>query len=375
MKKQIVIMGTALALLVAVIGTVKFLQVRAAIAQGMAWQPPPEAVTTVTASQESWPASLRAVGSVAAVRGVLVSADLPGIVADIEFESGKSVRAGEVLVRLDTKQEQALLEAAVAQRDLSRLDLARAKQLLDRGVLAQAEFDRAAAEAKTAEASVHQYQAAIERKTIRAPFAGVLGIRQINIGQYLDGGAAVVPLQAMDPVYVNFALPQQDVAGLPLGAEVTLSGDSVAAGAPSGRITAINSVVDETTRNVQVQATFRNPHGKLRPGQYVETDTRSGAPQKVIAIPTSAVSYAPYGNSVFVVSNLKDPKGKSYRGVQQRFVKLAGERGDQVAVVSGLQPGEEVVTSGVFKLRNGAAVLVNNKVRPGNNPAPKPEDS
>jgi len=332
-------------------------------------------VTTVKADSESWPASLSAVGSVAAVRGVVVSADLPGIVSAIDFESGKSVHAGDVLVRLDTKQEQALLEAAVAQRDLARLDLTRAKQLLDRGVLAQAEFDRAAAEAKTSEASVHQYQATIERKTIRAPFSGVLGIRQINIGQYLDGGAAVVPLQAMDPVYVNFALPQQDVAALRVGAEVTLSGDSVAAQAPLGKITAINSVVDETTRNVQVQATFRNPNGKLRPGQYVEANTRTGAPQQVIAIPTSAVSYAPYGNSVFVVSDLKDPKGKSYRGVQQRFVRLAGEHGDLVAVVSGLKPGEEVVTSGVFKLRNGAAVLVNNKIQPGNNPAPKPEDS
>lgn len=375
MKKSLVIMGAVLALFVAAIGTVKFFQVRAAIAQGMSYQPPPEAVTTVVASQQQWPSSLRAVGSVAAVHGVVVSADLPGIVAAITFDSGKSVGAGEVLVRLDTKLEQAQLEAAQAQLELARLNLGRAEELLQKGVLAKAEYDRTAAEAKTALATVNQNRALIERKTIRAPFSGVLGIRQINLGQYLDGGAPVVPLQAMDPVYVNFALPQQEVANLHVGDVVTVSGDSAATAGASGRITAINSLIDETTRNVQVQATFRNPRARLHPGMYVDVETRSGASREVIAIPTSAINYAPYGNSVFVVSSLKDPKGRTYRGVEQRFVRLSGERGDQVAVVDGLKPGEEVVTSGVFKLRNGASILVNNKIQPANNPAPKPEDS
>jgi len=184
----------------------------------------------------------------------------------------------------------------------------------------------------------------------------------------------VVPLQSMDPIYVNFALPQGDVSSLKLGAEVAVSADSVP-GVFAGRVTAVNSIVDAATRNVTVQATLRNPTGLLRPGMFVQVEASRGTAEKVIALPASSVSYAPYGNSVFVVSQLKGPNGKAYAGVSQRFVKLGEERGDQVAVVSGLKSGEEVVTSGVFKLRNGAAVFVNNKIRPSNDPAPKPEDS
>jgi membrane fusion protein (multidrug efflux system) len=339
----------------------------------MAWQPPPEAVTTIITRVEHWSSSLSAVGSVYAVQGVTVSADLPGIVDKLDFESGRHVRAGDVLVQLDTRQERAQLAVAESQRDLARLNLDRSKQLLAKQVIAQAEYDQVAAQALQAEAHAAEIRATIERKRIRAPFAGVLGIRQVNLGQYLNGGDPVVPLQSMDPVYVNFSLPQQDVAALRVGAVVNVSADSV--GGLEGRITAINSVVDEATRNVQVQATFRNRQGHLRPGMFVEVKASAGRGDSVIALPASAVSYAPYGNSVFVVSTLKNPKGASYRGVSQRFVTLGPGRGDQVSVVSGLKPGEEIVTSGVFKLRSGAAVLVNNKILPSNNPAPKPEDS
>ncbi len=242
-------------------------------------------------------------------------------------------------------------------------------------MVAQAEYDRLAAETKQAEARVGEIRATIERKQVRAPFAGTLGIRQINLGQYLEGGSAVVPLQSMDPVYVNFDVPQQNVGSLRSGDEVRVSADSVSGVIGGGRVTAINSVVDETTRNVQIQATFRNPRGILRPGMFVEVEARLGTSAPVVALPASAVSYAPYGNSVYVVKNMKGKDGKSYRGVEQRFVKLGSGRGDQVAVVSGLTAGEEVVTSGVFKLRNGASVLVNNKIRPSNSSAPKPEDS
>jgi membrane fusion protein (multidrug efflux system) len=375
MKKRMALMLTIMVAFIATIGLVKFMQIRAAVAQGASYQPPPEAVTTIVTSNETWPATLNAIGTVAAVHGVTVSADLPGIVEAISFDSGRRVNAGDVLVRLDARQELAQLAAAEAQRDLARLDLERSRQLLQRGVVAQAEYDRLAAEAKQAEARVGEIRATIDRKQIRAPFAGTLGIRQVNVGQYLDGGSAVVPLQSMDPVYVNFSVPQQDVRVLKLGSEVRVSADSIPVGGPAGKVTAINSVVDEATRNVQIQAAFRNPHGTLRPGMFVEVEAGLGASAPVIALPASAVSYAPYGNSVFVVSDLKGPNGKSYRGVQQRFVTLGGGRGDQVAVLTGLKPGEEVVTSGVFKLRNGASVLVNNKIRPGNDPAPKPEDS
>jgi membrane fusion protein (multidrug efflux system) len=375
MRKRMMLMLGVMTLFIVTIGLVKFFQIRAAIAQGSSYQPPPEAVTTIAVSQDQWAASLNAIGTVAAVHGVMVSADLAGIVGGIHFESGRRVQAGDVLVRLDTSQERAQLAAAEAQGELARLNLERSNQLLQKGVVAQAEYDRMTAEAKQAEARTGEIRATIQRKTIRAPFAGVLGIRQINLGQYLNGGDAVVQLQSMDPVYVNFSLPQQDVAALRIGAEVRVSADSIALANVVGRITAINAVVDEATRNVQVQATLRNPRGMLRPGMFVEVQASLGTSTPVMALPASAINYAPYGNSVFVVSNLKDPKGKAYRGVEQRFVKLGDGRGDQVAVVFGLNPGDEVVTSGVFKLRNGAAILIDNKVQPANNPAAKPEDS
>jgi membrane fusion protein (multidrug efflux system) len=184
-----------------------------------------------------------------------------------------------------------------------------------------------------------------------------------------------VPLQSLDPIYVNFGVPQQDVLRMQVGRKVRITAADAGGLEFAGRVTAIDSVVDEATRNVQVQATLSNPEGKLRPGMFVQTEVGLGAANSVIALPASAISYAPYGDSVFVVTDLKDPKGQTYRGVRQQFVKLGGSRGDQVAVISGVKPGDEVVTSGVFKLRNGVAVQVNNKVRPSNNPAPRPEDS
>jgi membrane fusion protein (multidrug efflux system) len=364
-----------LLVLIGGIGTLKFLQIRTAMAQGAAWQPPPEAVSTIVAHVERWPSSLGGIGSVAAVHGVTVSADLPGIVERIEFESGRRVQAGDVLIRLDTSQEREQLASAEAQRDLSHLNLERSRQLLDKQVISQAEFDRAEAEAKQADAAVGETEARIRRKTIRAPFAGVLGLRQVDLGQYLNGGDPVVPLQSMDPVYVNFALPQQDVPALKVGATVRVTGEASDVRGAEGVITAMNSVVDEATRNVQVQATFRNPSGRLRPGMFVRVEASLGHADSVIGLPASAVSYAPYGNSVFVVSELKGPNGKPYRGVEQRFVQLGPRRGDQVSIVSGLKPGEEVVTSGGFKLRSGAAVLIDNRLAPPNDPSPKPEDS
>jgi membrane fusion protein, multidrug efflux system len=375
MRKRMFLMLAAVILFIGAIGSFKFMQIRAAIAAGSSYQPPPEAVTTIVAHEARWPSTLSAIGSVDAVHGVVVSADLPGIVAGIDFESGSTVAAGAVLVRLDISQEQAQLAAAQAQRKLARLNLDRSQQLLQQQVLAQAEFDRVAAEAAQADARVGEIEATIERKRIRAPFSGVLGIRRVNLGQYLNAGDPVVPLQSMDPVYVNFALPQQEVAALRIGAAVQVAVDSVASGGVEGRVTAINSLVDVATRTVQVQATFRNAERRMRPGMFVQVQTTTGNGDPVIALPASAISYAPYGNSVFVVSELKGPGGKTYRGVEQRFVKLGDGRGDQVAVVGGVKAGEEVVTSGVFKLRTGAAVVVNNKVQPANNPKAEPEDS
>jgi membrane fusion protein (multidrug efflux system) len=384
MKKRMVIMLVVVAVFVVAIGAVKMRQMRRSAAQAGSFQPPPEAVTTTVARQEEWPATVKAIGTVVAVQGVTVSADLPGIVEKVAFESGRMVRAGDVLVRLETRQEQAQLAAAEAQRDLSRLSLERMRGLRDSGVIALADYDRAAAELKQGEARMGEIRATIERKTIRAPFSGLLGIRKVNLGQYLAGGDPIVPLQALRPVYVNFSVPQQEVGRLHAGASVQLANQGVNQGAnqgagqvlkETGRITAIDSIVDEATRNVQVQATFDNTEGVLRPGMFVETQVLLGAGRPVLALPASAISYAPFGDSVFIVEDVKGPNGQSYRGVRQQFVKLGGARGDQVAVVSGIRAGEEVVTSGVFKLRNGAAVRVNNTIQPGNNPAPRPEDS
>jgi len=360
---------------VAALGFVKFQQIQTAIAQGAAFQPPPEAVTTLVAQREEWPAAFSAIGTIAAVQGVTVSADLAGTVERIAFESGQSVREGDLLVQLDTRQEQAQLAAAEAQRELARLNIERMRDLLDERVISRAEFDRAVAEDRQSDARVEEIRAAIERKTIRAPFSGVLGIRLVNRGQYMAAGDAIASLQSLRPIYVNFGVPQQDASQVRVGREVLVTTDESSAVALRGRVTAIDSTVDEATRNIQVQATLANSDGRLRPGMFVQTELRVGASRPVVALPASAISYAPYGDSIFIVSDLKNPNGQTYRGVRQQFVKLQGSRGDQVAVISGVNPGDEVVTSGVFKLRNGAAVVVNNDVQPENNPAPTPEES
>jgi membrane fusion protein (multidrug efflux system) len=374
MLKRMLLMLAVTMLVVAALGFVKYRQIQSAIAQA-AFQPPPEAVTTIVARQEAWPAALSAIGTVAAVQGVTVSADLPGTVDRITFDSGRWVREGEVLVELDTRQERAQLAAVEAQRDLARVNYRRMEGLAKEGIVSRADYDTAAAGQKETQARVGEIRATIERKTIRAPFSGVLGIRQVNRGQYLSAGDPIVPLQSLNPIYVNFGVPQQQAAQVRTGRTVRISARDRAGVELGGRVTAVDSVVDPATRNIQVQATLANPKGQLRPGMFVQAEVVVGTSQSVIAIPASGINYAPYGDSVFVVADLKDEKGKSYRGVRQQFVKLGGSRGDQVAVLSGVKPGDVVVTSGVFKLRNGAAVQINNKVVPENNPAPKPEDS
>jgi membrane fusion protein (multidrug efflux system) len=375
MAKRMLIL---VAVLVVVLGTLAFVKVRqfqAMAAQFAAMQPPPEAVTTITARRTEWPSTLSAIGTVEAVQGVTVSADLPGIVGRIAFESGQAVNEGDVLVELDTKQEQAQLAAAQAQLELSRLTFDRLKGLVEQDAVSRAEFDTAEATLKQAEARIHEIRATIERKTIRAPFPGRLGIRAVNLGQYLTGGDPVVPLQSLNPVYVNFGIPQQDARHAQRGRAVKVTAADLGDLELTARVTALDSVVDEATRNVRVQATLANAGGRLRPGMFVQAQLTTGGSQSVVELPGSAISYAPYGDSVFVVAQLKDDKGAPYRGVRQQVVKVGPSRGDQVAILSGLKPGEEVVTSGVFKLRNGAAVQVNNKVQPSNDRAPRPEDS
>ncbi|MDQ1389224.1 MAG: rane fusion protein multidrug efflux system [Acidobacteriaceae bacterium] len=372
-KRLILMLGVVLVLLTA-LGFVKFRQIESAV-HASAFQPPPEAVTSVVAQRGQWPVSMSVIGTMEAVHGVVVSADLPGTVARINFDSGKAVHEGDVLVELDTRQERAQLASLEAQSELARATFGRTQELLNAGVISRAEYDQATSQQKATEANVAEIRATIARKTIRAPFSGILGIRKVNLGQYLPAGSPVVSNQSLNPIYVNVGVPQQVAAQVHVGGKLRLTTEDLAGKVFNGTVTAIDSEVDEATRNIQVQATLSNPEGKLRPGMFVQVELPVGANRAVIALPASAINYAPYGDSVFVITDLKDPKGQTYRGVRQQFVKVEGSRGDQVAVISGLNPGDEVVTSGVFKLRNGAAVQVNNKVQPGNSPAPKPEDS
>lgn len=375
MAKRMIVMLIVVAAIVGGLGFLKFRQVEVAIAQGASFQMPPTAVTTVVARKDTWPATLSVIGTAAAIQGVTVSADLPGTIDKIHFESGQWVHEGDILVDLDTRQERAQLANMEAQRDLAGINYGRSQQLVKEGVISRSEYDNAAAQQKATEAQVGDIRAAIARKTIHAPFSGVLGIRQVSLGQYLAAGQAIVSLQSLDPIYVNFGVPQQDTPKMTPGRVLRVTNGDLPGMAFTGRITAIDSVINEQTRNIQVQAVLANKGNKLRPGMFVQVELPLGQPRDVIALPASAINYAPYGDSVYVVSDLKDPKGHQYRGARQQVVKIEGSRGDQVAVVSGLNPGDEVVSSGVFRLRNGASVQVNNTVTPENSANPKPEDN
>ncbi len=375
MAKRMILMLVVAGLVVGGLGFFKFKQIQAAMAAGASFKIPPVAVTTVAARQEKWPSTFNVIGTMAAVQGVTVSADLPGTVDKINFESGKWVKEGDILVELDTRQEKAQLASMEASRDLAHINFGRMEQLVKQGVLAQSEYDNAISTQKASDAQVAEVRATIARKTIRAPFSGVLGIRQANLGQYLAAGQAIVSLQSLDPIYVNFGVPQQDAGQIRMGSTIRIRSNDAKEKSYLGKVTAFDSVVDESTRNVQVQATLANPGGKLHGGMFVQVDISTGADRQVISLPATAINYAPYGDSVYVVGDMKDDKGNTYRGVRQQFVKVEGSRGDQVAILSGLNPGDEVVSSGVFKLRNGAAVVINNTVKPSDSKAPKPEDS
>ena len=375
MAKRMILMLVVLVAILGGLGFAKFRQVEAAIAMGASFQPPPTAVTTVVVKKETWPSTLSVIGTAAAIQGVTVSADLPGTIDKIHFESGQWVKEGDILVELDTRQERAQLASLEAQRDLAKVNYDRAQELVKAGVISRSEYDSATAQQKATEAQVGDTRAAIARKTIHAPFSGVLGIRQVSLGQYLAAGQAIVSLQSLSPIYVNFGVPQQETSKVIPGHVIRLTNNDLPGMTFTGRITALDSVISEQTRNIQVQSIVTNKDNKLRPGMFVQVELPVGKPREVVPLPASAINYAPYGDSVFVVTDMKDPKGNSYRGVRQQVVKIEGSRGDQVAITSGLNPGDEVVSSGVFRLRNGAPIQINNSVKPENSASPKPEDS
>ena len=373
MKKRILIVVIGVVILIAALSAVKALQIRAMIDQGKKFVPPPETVTTASASSESWETTLTAVGSLAAVQGVTVAAELSGKVVHIAFEPGAPVKKGDLLIRQDTSSEEAQLPGAVAQANQTRTALERDAKMLEENIISQAQYDASVANHEKAKAEADNLRATIGKKTIRAPFSGRLGIRQVNLGQILKEGDPIVTLQSLDPIYVNFTLPQQELARLRTGLPVRVTSDAMPGRTIEGRITAVNPLVDAETRNVQLQATVANREERLRPGMFVNVAVGLPARRNVIAIPAAAVLYAPYGDSVFVVGN--DNTGKGGKVLRQQFVRLGEKRGDFVAVTHGLKEGENIVSTGVFKLRNGQAVVVDNRLAPKFQKAPRPENN
>jgi membrane fusion protein (multidrug efflux system) len=337
---------------------------------------PPTTVTSVSVKEEDWAPRLTAVGSVSAVQGAVVSTELAGVVSEINFENGAEAKKGEVLMRLDASQEEALLRSAEADAQLAKTDLERARDLAMKKVVSGAEFDSAQSKFTRMNAIVDQMRSNIGKKSIIAPFDGQLGIRQVNVGQMINAGQQVVALTALNPMYVDFTLPEQYLSKLSKGLEVTVRADSFPGRQFKGKLTAINSMVDPVTRNVPLQATLENPDHALHPGMFAKVEVALSETKKTIVIPGSAVSYAPYGDSVFVIEKQKDEKtGKESEVLRQQFVRVGEARGDFVAVTQGLKAGETVVSTGVFKLRNGMAVTVNNDLAPKPQLNPKPEDT
>ncbi len=373
MAKRFLIVIILAVLVIGGLAYFKFSSIQAQMKQ--VFVPPPDTVTTVIATPGDWAPALTAIGSFKPVEGVEVSTDLSGMVSKIGFESGKPVKKGDLLVQLDTTQEEAALRSAQARSDLANLNRERFQELFAKKSASKSDLDNVIAECRQAQAAVDEQKALISRKTICAPFDGQAGIRKINLGQYINPGTPLVDVTHLDPIYVNFSLPQQYVPDLAPGREVSVVVENVDTDTFKGAITALNSVVDPATRNIEVQATLANPEGNLLPGMFGKISVALPQKEKVIAIPGSAISYAPYGNSVFVVVDGKGPDGKSGKVLAQKNVQLGDTRGDQVAIVSGLDPGDEVVSSGVFKLRPGSSAVVNNAIQPGNNPAPKPNDN
>ena len=373
MKKRIIFAILGLVILVAILAGIKFLQIRAMIDQGKKFVPPPETVTTAMVKADSWENALTAVGTLTAVQGVNISAELAGKVVKIDFESGTTVKKGALLISQDTSSEEAQLPGLEAQVTLTRTILERDAKMLEKKIISQADYDTALANYDQARAQVANIRATIAKKTFRAPFAGRLGIRQVNLGQMLREGDQIVTLQTLDPIYADFSIPQQQFGRLHPGLPARVTSDALPGTVIEGRVTAINPLIDADTRNIKVRATLANRNEQLRPGMFVNVAVGLPVQQKVLTIPATAVLYNPYGDSVFVVADDKEHKGG--KALSQQFVRLGEKRGDFVAVISGIKEGEVIVSTGVFKLRNGQSAVIDNKLTPPFKKAPTPENN
>jgi membrane fusion protein, multidrug efflux system len=369
-----VIAVVALVGVVAILAAIKASQIGKMINAGKSFAIPPESVTSTKVEAAEWQASRAAVGTAVAMRTVTVASEVPGLVRELGFDSGAFIRKGEILVKLDSSAEEAQLAAARADAELAKATLARQRSLRQSNVTSPADLDAAEARAKQAGANVATLQATIAKKTIRAPFDGRVSIRQVELGQVLASGTSVASLVAVDPIHADFWLPQQALAELKVGMVARLKSDVFPQASWEGKLTTINPEVDVATRNVRVRATFANPDGRLRPGMFVNVEVLSPDKRNLLVIPSTAILYAPYGDSVFAIEEKKDDPGKGTLIARQKFVRLGERKGDLVEVISGLAKGETIVSSGAFKLRNGAAVVVKNELAPKIEVAPKPVD-
>jgi membrane fusion protein (multidrug efflux system) len=368
-----IIMIVGVVLLFAVIASVVVRNIMKQIAQGSAPQPA-VVVTAVNAAPQEWQPQLNAVGSLRAVRGVDVTTEIAGLVREIRFKSGDEVKAGSLLVQLNADSDLAQLASLKAAADLAQVTLTRDQAQLAAEAISQAQVDSDQADLQSKRAQAASQQATIDKKTIRAPFAGRLGITLVNPGQYLNPGDKVVTLQTLDPIYIDFNLPQQQISGVSVGQTVTVLSDAYRGQSFSGTVTAIDAKVDTATRNVQIEATIPNPKKLLLPGMFGRAAVDSGEKKAYLTLPQTAITYNPYGATVFVTADKKDAKGHPQVQAQQVFVTPGPTRGDQVAILKGVSEGALVITSGQLKLKNGTAVRIDNSVHPLNDQSPAPQE-
>ncbi|MCG5053113.1 MAG: efflux RND transporter periplasmic adaptor subunit [Myxococcales bacterium] len=382
--RYVVAVGVLLVLITGLAG-IKYRQISTLIQFGEAAQqagPPPEAVGTAVAGKNAWQGALSAVGSVAAARGVTIANEVPGVVKAIRFESGARVKPGQVLVELDSSVEQAQLAAAQARLELATASAARTRKLVEGGAATQAQRESEDAQLNTAAADVAALRAQIAKKTVRAPFGGRLGIRQVNLGQYLTPGTSLTVLESLGSVYVDFTLPQQQAGDVEVGAvvNVTVAGAAPGEAPLSGKIAAIDPNLDDRTRSLRLRASLDNAQERLQPGMFVNVSVVMPDREPVVTVPATAIVHAPYGDSLFVVEDKKDDKGVAVKGpdgnpvkvARQQFVRVGSARGDFVAIEDGLTGGEVVVSLGAFKLHNGVPIVVNNDVKLDPSTSPRP---
>ncbi len=373
-SRQVILAIAALLVVLAVLAGTKGAQFRAMLQAGESFQPPPEAVTTAVVAPDRWGSSITAIGSVQPVMGVMLTAEIPGTVREIRFESGQEVKKRALLLRMDTSTEQAELAAARADAQLAETELARTKTLLLASASSEADLDAATARAARAKAAVRNVESILSKKVIRAPFSGRLGIRMVDLGEFLTPGTPIVALDASHPAYVDFRVPQQALGKLRAGLEIEVTADTFGDRVWTGKVDSLDVRVDPSTRNVLVRGLVDNQDGSLRPGMFVTVRVSLSDARDVLLIPETAVLYAPYGDSVFLVRGAEQTGAESKPTVEQVFVRLGERRGDLRVVTSGLEAGQTIVSTGAFKLQNGSSIIVNNTLAPEVSANPTPDN-